>query len=194
MEELGDLLLQIVLQTQVAVDEGEFQMPDVIAAIDEKLKRRHPHVWKGLDVNGVQDVVSNWEAIKHQERQNNGKAEQSLLDGIPKMLPALTQAYTIRDRVGRIGLHLRDKSRLPNSIIKILQDIQKANSPDVRTKLLGQMLFIVVLWAHSMNLDPESALREANIRFSENFKILESREQKDTLEEMTDDEISKLWE
>ena len=61
MEELGDLLLQVVLQTQVAVDEGEFQMPDVIAAIDAKLKRRHPHVWQGLDVAGVDDVVTNWE-------------------------------------------------------------------------------------------------------------------------------------
>jgi uncharacterized protein YabN with tetrapyrrole methylase and pyrophosphatase domain len=96
--------------------------------------------------------------------------------------------------VGRIGLHLRDKSRLPNSILNSLQDIQKANSLDMRTELVGQMLFIVVLWAHSMNLDPESALREANMRFSENFRMLESRKQKDTLEEMTDDEICKLWE
>ena len=194
MEELGDLLLQVVLQTQVAVDEGEFQMPDVIAVIDAKLKRRHPHVWKGLDVDGVQEVVTNWEAIKRQEREENGKSEQSMLDGIPKALPALTQAFAYGDRVGRIGLHLNAQSRLPAGILTSVEALKHTQSPDDRAKLLGQMLFSAVLWAHSLDLDPESALREANNRFADNFRILESHKQKGTLEELTDDDICQLWE
>ena len=193
MEELGDLLLQVVLQTQVAVDEGEFQMPDVISTIDAKLKRRHPHVWKGLDVDGVDDVVSNWEVIKRQERQENGKSEQSLLDGIPKALPALTQAYAYGDRVGRIGLHLKDESRLPVDILADIEALKQTQLPSVRAQILGKMLFTAVIWAHNLDLDPESALREANNRFADNFRKLEYNKQSGMLEDLTDDDICQLW-
>ncbi len=192
-EELGDLLLQVVLQTQVAVDEGEFQMPDVIATIDAKLKRRHPHVWQGLDVEGVGEVVTNWEAIKRQERQENGKAERSLLDGIPKALPALTQAYAYGDRVGRIGFHLMDTSRLPNDITAGIKNLQETQNPKVRAQILGQVLFTAVMWARNLHIDPESALREANIRFAENFRQLEHDKQEGKLDKLTDDDIYQLW-
>ena len=193
MEELGDLLLQVVLHTQVAVDDGEFQMPDVIAIIDAKLKRRHPHVWKGLAVDGVQDVVSNWEDIKRQERQENGKGEKSLLDGIPKALPALTQAYAYSDRVGRIGLNLKDESRLPADLLTDIETLKQALSPSVQAQIFGRMLFTAVLWAHSLDLDPESTLREANGRFANSFRKLERFEQKGMLVELSDDDVFQLW-
>ncbi len=94
-EELGDLLLQIVLHSQVAVDEGEFRMADVIAAINRKIIHRHPHVWGEVAVGGVGDVVRNWEQIKKEERRDNGKGG-SLLDGVPKALPALARPTAIR--------------------------------------------------------------------------------------------------
>lgn len=192
-EELGDLLLQVVLQTQVAVDEGEFQMPDVISAIDAKLKRRHPHVWQGLDVEGVSDVVTNWEAIKRQERKENGKAERSLLDGIPKALPALTQAYAYGDRVGRIGFHLEKMSRLPDKTTAGLEALRVTQDTQDRVQILGYVLFTLVMWARNLKIDPESALREANMRFAENFRQLERDKQAGKLDKLDDDDIFRLW-
>jgi tetrapyrrole methylase family protein/MazG family protein len=192
-EELGDLLLQVVLQTQVGVDEGEFQMPDVIAAIDAKLKRRHPHVWQGLDVEGVHEVVANWEAIKRQERVENGKAEKSLLDGIPLALPALTQAYAYGDRVGRIGLRLNEVSRLPDAIVTGIMALRSAQTHEVRSQLLGRMLFATVMWAQLLEIDPESSLRETNNRFAANFRKLEEDRHTGKLDSLSDDDICLLW-
>ncbi len=196
-EELGDLLLQVVLQTQVAVDEGEFQMPDVIGAIDAKLKRRHPHVWQGLDIAGVNDVVTNWEAIKRQERNENGEADRSLLDGIPKALPALTQAYAYGDRVGRIGFHLEETSRLLDIVMDDLAALRGTNrgTDDIldRAHRLGHMLFTLVMWARNSEIDLESTLREVNLRFAENFRQLERAKQAGKLDTLGDDSILRLW-
>jgi tetrapyrrole methylase family protein/MazG family protein len=193
LEELGDLLLQIVLQTQVAVDEGEFMMQDVIAAIDEKLKRRHPHVWNNLDVSSVNEVVTNWEKIKRQERLENGKGEKSLLDSIPQALPALTQAYAYGDRVGRIGLQLKSESQLPIDITESVLRLEKAQNSEEKLRILGKMLFTFVVWARTLDVDPESALREANKRFARNFRRLERQKLDGSLGEISDDDIYNLW-
>ena len=105
-EELGDLLLQIVLHAQIAVETGEFRMTDVITGINTKLKRRHPHVWGETEVSGVGEVITNWEAIKRQEREGRGEVDRSLLDGVPDALPALAQADAYLDRAGRLGFDL----------------------------------------------------------------------------------------
>ncbi|TFG70008.1 MAG: nucleoside triphosphate pyrophosphohydrolase [Anaerolineales bacterium] len=192
-EELGDLLSQIVLQTQVAVDEGEFQMPDVISAIDAKLKRRHPHVWQGLDVAGVRDVVTNWETIKRQERKENGKADRSLLDGIPKALPALTQAYAYGDRVGRIGFHLEKMSQLLDTVAHDLAALREAEDIHRQAHILGHMLFTLVMWARISQTDPESTLREANMRFAENFRKMERAQQTGEFDQLDDNALYLLW-
>jgi len=102
-EELGDLLLQIVLHSQIAVEAGEFSMAEVIAAIDAKLKRRHPHVFGDVQVSGVAEVFANWETIKKAERADDGHGDKSALDGVPVSLPALAQAEAYGDRASRVG-------------------------------------------------------------------------------------------
>ncbi|MDF1513339.1 MAG: nucleoside triphosphate pyrophosphohydrolase [Anaerolineae bacterium] len=193
LEELGDLLLQVVLHAQIAIEEGEFYMTDVISAIDTKLKRRHPHVWQGLDVDGVGDVVANWEAIKSEERKENGKSEHSLLDSIPRALPALTQAYAYSDRVRRIGFHLEDMTRCPDEVIALMQRLQDSEFHGEYTDYFGNLLFSVVLWAQSLNIDAESALREANLRFANNFRRLESDKDTGKIPDLSDADIMQLW-
>jgi tetrapyrrole methylase family protein / MazG family protein len=108
-EELGDLLLQVVLQTQIAIDEGEFQMKDVIAGINDKLIRRHPHVFGEVKVSGSAEVVVNWEKLKAQERaESPGKAGNGILSSVPAALPALLQAHTYQSRVARVGFDWPD--------------------------------------------------------------------------------------
>ncbi|MBN1248347.1 MAG: nucleoside triphosphate pyrophosphohydrolase [Anaerolineae bacterium] len=202
-EELGDLLLQIVLHAQIAVEEGDFYMTDMIAQIDAKLKRRHPHVWGGVDVQGVGDVITNWEAIKRQERDAKGTSERSLLAGIPKALPALAQAAAYADRAGRIGFERVAEDgiwvELPQAVahgvghlMAALQSQSAARSVD---QLLGDLLLVVSDWARRSNIDPESALREANQRFAERFYVLEraARDADRSVDDLSNEEIRRLW-
>jgi tetrapyrrole methylase family protein/MazG family protein len=184
-EELGDLLLQIVLHTQIAIEEGDFYMTGVIAQIDAKLKRRHPHVWGSVEVKDAGEVITNWEAIKRRERAAKGAAERSLLDGIPEALPALAQGAAYVDRAGRGGFDRIDPQGiwvdLPEAVtaalsalVQVIEDISAAESPDVVARVVGDLLLVLADWARRQDIDPESALREANVRFARRFKALET--------------------
>jgi tetrapyrrole methylase family protein / MazG family protein len=207
-EELGDLLLQIVLHAQIAVEEGDFYMPEVIAQIDAKLKRRHPHVWEGVNVEGVNDVVVNWEAIKQRERAAKGAGERSLLDGIPRALPALAQAVAYADRAGRIGFDRIDAdgmwAELPNKLSGLLQALMDGldevwkgseDGAEADAQVLGDLLLVIADWARRHHIDPESTLREANARFAGRFHTLEtlSRQSGTSLQALSPDEIRRQW-
>jgi tetrapyrrole methylase family protein / MazG family protein len=208
-EELGDLLLQIVLHAQIAVEDGDFYMPEVIAHIDAKLKRRHPHVWGSVNVEGVNDVVVNWEVIKQRERTEKGTGERSLLQGIPLALPALAQAVAYADRAGRIGFDRIDPEgiwvELPESLRDVLQrlleelDAVRAASDDDEleggAQVLGALFLVIADWARRHDIDPESALREANAQFAERFHALEtiSRQTGVALNKLSPDEIRRQW-
>ncbi len=157
-EELGDLLLQVGLQAQIATEEGRFRFGDVVAGIVEKLIRRHPHVFGDAVVSGTADVLANWEAIKAAERKNNGE-KRSPLSGIPKGLPALAQADAYLDRMSR--LQAREAPAEPWAALAGLP----ADTP-VTADLLGDALFGLVAWAQARGLDAESALRAANVRYA----------------------------
>lgn len=157
-EELGDLLLQISLQAQIATEEGRFRFGDVVAAIVEKLIRRHPHVFGDAEVSSTAEVLANWEAIKAAERQNNGE-KRSPLAGIPKGLPALAQAEAYLDRMSR--LVERPAPAEPWAPL-----VGLPADATVTAELLGDVLFEMVAWAHARGLDAESALRAANARFA----------------------------
>ena len=204
-EELGDLLLQIVLHGQIAVEEGEFYMTEVIRHIDTKLKRRHPHVWGDTEVSGVAEVISNWEAIKRRERDAAGQEARSLLDGIPPALPALSQAAAYAERAGRIGLERVDPQGpwvdLPPSLEKAvraltaaLEELQ-ARDPQGFEDVVGGLLFALTHWGRRQGLDMESALREANRRFARRLRILErkARESGRSLGSFTEEEMRALW-
>jgi tetrapyrrole methylase family protein / MazG family protein len=157
-EELGDLLLQIGMQAQIATEEGRFRFGDVVTGIVDKLIRRHPHVFGDATVSGTAEVLANWEAIKAAERRSNGE-KRSPLSGIPKGLPALAQADAYLDRISRLR-----KTEAPTQPWAALATLP----PDapVTAEMLGDALFGVVAWAQARGIDAESALRAANARFA----------------------------
>jgi tetrapyrrole methylase family protein/MazG family protein len=132
-EELGDLLLQIVLQAQIAAEEGDFQMSDVIAGIDEKLIRRHPHVFGEVEVSGVEQVLHNWEALKRAEREEDGTGK-GLLDGVPLSLPALAQAAEIQRRVARVGFDWPALEGVQAKVAEELNELLEAEGEDRRRR------------------------------------------------------------
>lgn len=192
-EELGDLLLQIVLHSQVAVDEGEFYMADVIGRIDAKIKRRHPHVWGDLDVgNDPDQVLTNWEKIKTEERADE---EKSLLDGVPKILPALAQSYAYDTRAARVGFDWPDEKGVVAKVLEEFEEVRTAATPGERFWEIGDLLLVVAVWARWMSINPEDALREANSRFYRRFVHIEKsvREQGRALTDLSFEELDSLW-
>ncbi len=194
-EELGDLLLQIVLQAQIATEGGEFTMADVIAGIDAKLVRRHPHVFGDLQVAGVDQVLHNWEVLKAEERQENGE-QHGLLGGVPIGLPALAQALEIQDRVARVGFDWPDVDGVLAKIAEELGEVQEAADDVARAGEVGDLLFAVVNYARWLGVDPEAALRQTNRRFRSRFGLIEAsaRASGSSLPELTPGELDALWE
>lgn len=172
-EELGDLLLQILLHAQIASEFGEFNMADVVQGITTKIINRHPHVFSDLTLEGVNGVLQNWEKLKAAERLTNGNASKGLLDGVAVALPALVQAYEFQKRAARVGF---DWPALPGVVEKVLEELtefQQAQSQDDLEAELGDLLFAVVNLARWQGIDPESALRAANDRFRRRFSYIE---------------------
>jgi len=195
-EELGDLLLQVVLHAQIAGEEGAFQMADVIAHIDAKLKRRHPHVWGEVQVAGAHDVVVNWEAIKREERENaHTDKVRFLLDGVPKTLPALAQAHAYSSRAARVGLDMVGVAAEAAHIQQAVETLLRAHSAEDRSMALGEVLFAIAQCASRLELDPEAALREANARFARRMRHVEqvARERGVTLTMLDAAERLRLW-
>lgn len=191
-EELGDLLLQIVLQTQIATEEGEFRMADVIAAIDRKLKRRHPHVWGGQKVNGAQEVLARWEHLKQKERAGKG----SLLDGVPQAVPALLQAHIYGERAARVGFDWDRPEEVARKVREEMAEVEAARTPEEVEAEVGDLLFAVANWARHLGVEPETALRKANARFAARFRAMEelARQRGLDMTRMTIAELDRLWE
>ena len=196
LEEIGDLLLQIVLHAQIAVDDGEFYMSEVIRHIDAKIKRRHPHVWGNVDVGESPDkVCTNWEAIKARERVESGDLAKSALDGVSKALPALSQAHQYDTRAARLGFDWPDECGVIDKVREELQELLNAHTQDEKFAELGDLLFVVAVWARWLRIDPEDSLRVANRRFYDRFTYIErkAREQGRSMSDMTLDEMETLW-
>lgn len=194
-EELGDLILQIVLHTQIAVEEGDFQMHDVLGGVYAKIKHRHPHVWDALQVAGAEEVIHNWELIKRREREENGKGERSLLDGVPKTLPALEQAYAYASRVKRVGFDWPDVAGVRAKVVEELAELDSARSLEERASELGDVLAALANLARWLDIDPESALRESNQRFARRFRWMEAlvRQQGLQMENLGMNTLEELW-
>ena len=194
-EEFGDLLLQIVLHVQIASEYGEFSMPEVLQGIYEKIIRRHPHVFGDLELRDVDGVLHNWEKLKAAERVENGKAETGLLDGVALVLPALIQASEYQDRAARVGFDWSKISGVYDKILEEINEIQIAANEQDRAAELGDLLFSVVNLARWLQVEPESALREANQRFRRRFERIEfaAREQERMLSDFSLDEMEALW-
>ncbi|MDP2975776.1 MAG: nucleoside triphosphate pyrophosphohydrolase, partial [Anaerolineales bacterium] len=136
-EEFGDLLLQIVLNAQIASEEGEFNMADVLRGIYNKILRRHPHVFSDLKVDNVGGVLQNWERLKAAERETNGETGKGLLDGVPLALPALIQAQEYQDRAARVGFDWPQIEGVLDKIAEEIQEVKEAANGEELTDELG---------------------------------------------------------
>jgi len=194
-EEFGDLLLQIVLNAQIASEEGEFGMQDVFKGIYDKIIRRHPHVFGETHVDGVGNVLKNWEKLKAEERLGSMEPEKGLLDGVPLALPALLQAQDYQDRAARVGFDWPEIEGVLEKIVEEIQEVRQAENVKELAGELGDLIFSLVNLARWKKIDAESALRGTNMRFRKRFAFVEAgaKKQARNLSDLTMDEMEALW-
>jgi tetrapyrrole methylase family protein/MazG family protein len=172
-EELGDLLYHIVMQAQMAAEVDDFTLTDVIAGIEAKLKRRHPHVWGDWEVSDTAQVLRNWDALKRQEKADRAETPASALDNIPLVLPALVRSEKIQAKVARQGFDWPSIEGVYDKIAEEIAEVRAAETTDEQASELGDLLFVVVNLARWHAVDAETALRDANNRFSRRYRLVE---------------------
>lgn len=165
-DELGDLLLQVVFHARIAEEAGAFAFADVVAAISDKMERRHPHIF------GDASHSPGWEELKAAERRDTTQ-DDSALAGVAAGLPALMRAVKLQKRAARTGFDWPDQT---GAIAKIMEEIEevKTASDDQREDEIGDLLFAVVNWARHLGVDPEAALRSGNAKFERRFRAMEA--------------------
>ena len=181
-DELGDLQLQVVFHAQMAEELGHFTLDDVIDGICDKLERRHPHIF------GDAAESPGWDAIKAAERKH--KADESTLAGVATALPALDRAAKLQRRAAQTGFDWPDGAGPRAKIDEELQELDAEIDPQRRKDELGDLLFAVVNLARHLRIDPEEALRQANLKFERRFRDIEATPDFATL---TLDEMEALW-
>ncbi len=172
-EELGDLLLQVVFQAELARREGSFGIDDVVAAIVDKLVHRHPHVFGGVAARDSDEVLRNWEKLKAQE-----KGERGILAGVPRSMPALTRAQRIGEKVSRVGFDWHDAGGSKQKVSEELGELAEAmnrGDADAIEEEMGDVLFALVNLSRHLKIDAESALRRTIDKFSTRFAHVERR-------------------
>lgn len=195
-EELGDLLLHIVMQAQIASEGDEFTLSDVVAAIDAKIRRRHPHVWGDAQVQTVEDQNATWAAIKAAEKAQRGEAPSaSVLDNIPLALPALARSQKIQARARKVGFEWPDIDGVYAKLAEELAEVRAAATPAERADELGDLLFVTVNLAKWLDVDAETALREANLKFDRRFRQMEQLLAADgiTFDQLAIDGLEAYW-
>jgi MazG family protein len=200
-EELGDLLFQIVFLSRIAKEEGRFTISDVIGGIADKMVRRHPHVFGSATADTAEQVVANWEEIKHGEKQGgqdepNGK--RSLLDGIPAALPALLRAHQLGTRAARVGFDWDKPSDILDKVDEELAELRRgivSGDPDAAREELGDMLFTLVMLARRLQIDAEGALASTNLKFGRRFRWIEAEVERRALDinQVSTQQMEELW-
>ena len=193
-EEFGDLFLQILLNSQIASEANEFTITLVIKSINDKLIRRHPHVFGDVQVDGVDGVLQNWEKLKEKERGGK-KAEKGILDGVPAALPALIQAQEYQDRAARVGF---DWPQIDGVLDKIKEEIEEIKGAEADFELaseIGDLFFVLVNFARWKHVDAEAVLRGTNAKFKKRFAFVEqgAKKQGRNLSDMKLEEMDLLW-
>ena len=209
-EEMGDLLLQIVFHSQIAAEQGRFTAADVIREVHEKMVRRHPHVFGEKRARDAAEVLRNWEQIKAQERQGaqegqgNGGARneekpKSLLDGVPRTLPATMEGLQLTRKASRAGFDWDNAQGVFEKLDEECAELRHASETKDAARVeeeMGDLLFAVVNLARFLQVDPEIALKNANAKFARRFREMErmSADRGQTFAEIPRADKEKLWE
>ena len=172
-EELGDILVQVAFHADIAREAGDFELSDVLTQINDKLVRRHPHVFSGEEVGDAREVERNWERLKAEERSRQG-VRKSPVEGIPSELPALAYAQLMQDRVGRAGFEWDDISGVLDKIVEEVEEFRSAGTEGQRADELGDILFTMVNFARWNGIHAEDVLRQANQRFQSRYLSMEA--------------------
>ncbi|MCR8645861.1 nucleoside triphosphate pyrophosphohydrolase [Paenibacillus sp. N1-5-1-14] len=199
-EELGDLLLQVMFHSQIEEETGAFSIYDVIQAINEKLIRRHPHVFGDRDANNAEEALANWDGIKAEEKRMKGiePEEQSILAGIPRDLPGILKAWKLQKKAAKVGfdwpsaLDVLDK--VQEELAEVREAIESGNEPE-QLEELGDLLFVIVNVARKLRIDPEEALIAATRKFTNRFHYVEQglRAKGKSFDETDIIEMEALW-
>ncbi|OEH84345.1 nucleoside triphosphate pyrophosphohydrolase [Desulfuribacillus stibiiarsenatis] len=194
-EELGDLLLHVVMHAQIAKDEGNFSIFQVVESISEKMIRRHPHVFHETMVGNVEDVLHNWDEIKKKEKQKkDGEKAPSVLDGIPKGLPMLMYSYKQQKKAAKVGFDWDQEEQVWEKVEEELNELRLAKGEE-RADELGDVLYAIVNLARFMKIDPEDALHRTCLKFSQRFQYIEQKLEEKGLEfsEVSLDWMEEQW-
>ncbi len=200
-EELGDLLLQVVLHAQLGAEEGLFDLADVYRHISAKIVRRHPHVFADVHAATAGDVIQNWERIKAVERADRGgdpRATESLpaaFSGLARSLPALAYSREMQDRAAALGYDWPNVEGVIEKVQEEAVELLEAEDDAHRTEEFGDLLLVLVNLGRKLGIDAESALRAGNAKFARRFALVErfAQERGRTLDSMTFDELDELW-
>ncbi len=194
-EELGDLMLQPVFLAQIAKEEGRFTINDSLNAINEKLIRRHPHIFGDGIAKTADDVKQRWDEIKKQENVKKGKQSEGLLGSIPRSMPALSEAREISRRAAKAGFDWENEGQVIDKLNEELVELSEAGSQSEKEGEVGDLLFVLVNLARFHGVDPEEALRKTNTKFRKRFGHVETRltEQGKVLETSTVAEMEVYW-
>lgn len=193
--ELGDLLLHIAFYARLGTEEKAFDMADIAHGISEKLIYRHPHIYGDVKVENEEEVKQNWEALKLKE----GKGKKTVLEGVPKGLPALVKAQRIQDKVAGVGFDWEQPEqvweKVQEELAELNAEIAKGDQKAMEAEF-GDVLFSMINYARFLKINPDTALERTNQKFTKRFGYLEAKAKAlgKSLHEMTLDEMNAIWE
>ena len=191
-KELGDLLLHIVFYSKIGSEKNAFDIADVAQGISEKLIHRHPHIYGEIEVENAEEVEKNWESLKLKE------GKKSVLEGVPKSLPALVKAFRIQDKVAGVGFDWEKAAAVLDKVKEELEELQKevdAADSDKMEAELGDVMFSLVNYARFLKINPENALERTNKKFIKRFRHIEFKAQAlgKKINELTLAEMESFW-
>lgn len=195
-DELGDVLLQVLLHAQIAKESGYFEIDDVITNLSNKLIRRHPHVFSDVHAETPSEVMVNWDAIKKTEHM--GVTRTSILDGVPKEFPALMRAEKIQKKAAKVGFDWDETSEVLAKVHEELEELEEAlanHNQEALEEELGDLFFALVNFSRFIHVDPEFSLQKATAKFTERFHLIEEQAHTENLnlEDLNLDELNILW-
>ena len=194
-EELGDMLLHIIFHSVIAEENSLFELKDVINGVSEKLIRRHPHVFKGLKVNGVEDVLRNWDEIKQTEKH---KQETHYLDNVPKSLPSIERALKLQQKANKVGFDWENEQECFEKVKEEFEELQEAIDSKDKNSIeseIGDLIFALINLSRFFNINPSEALRKTSLRFENRFNCIEDSLKKEgkTLKQAGLEDMEKRW-